>query len=322
MAGDLIESGSSELACPRCGASMVRRKRRADRAEFWGCPNYPRCHGTRPLEAIDQVRLVDPGAVIDRAIPWDDDSWRRRSKAGRSARASFQRRAAQHRAKIRRNTPFILLRGAVLVVVGLGLAPQGAWSAFGWALVAVGVLWTAAALWVEPSGITAWGTGATGEERVGPLLETLEERGWYILHDRRVPGARENIDHIAIGPAGVVVVETKNYRGDVRMRDGVLRVGGRRVGFFAQVERQIIAVARALESDQVTGVVTILRGDFPLRSRPETGRIRVVPLHELLLAVSTAPHVLSRADIERLVRLAESRLVPAAVEPSDEGPTS
>jgi hypothetical protein len=316
MSGDPIEPRSSELACPQCGASMVRRKRRLDRAEFWGCPTFPRCRGTRPLEAIDQVRPSDPGAVIEGATPWDDDSWRRHSAAGSSARAAFQRRAARHREKTRQNRPAILLRGAAFVVVGLVLATQqGTLPLAGWSLVAVGVLFTAASLWVAPSHVTAWSTGATGEERVGPLLETLQERGWFILHDRRVPGARENIDHLAIGPAGIVVVETKSYKGDIRMRDGVLRINGRRVEFFAQVERQIAAVERALETDKVVGVITVLRADFPWRSRPKSGRIQVVPLSELLLAVTTAPHVISRDDVARLARLGEQHLAPAVKEP-------
>ncbi len=38
--------------CPRCGGPMVRRvAHRGKRAgeEFWGCADYPRCSGTRPL---------------------------------------------------------------------------------------------------------------------------------------------------------------------------------------------------------------------------------------------------------------------------------
>ncbi len=199
------------------------------------------------------------------------------------------------------------------MAIGLVLIWQsGTWALAGWGLVAVGVLSTATRLWIAPSHVTAWTTGASGEELVGPLLETLAERGWFILHDRRVPGARENIDHLAIGPAGIVVVETKSYKGDIRMRDGVLRVNGRRVDFFAQVERQIAAVERALESDQVIGIVTVLRADFPWRSRPQSGRVRVVPLSELPLAVTMAPHVITHHEVERLARLAESNLAPAA----------
>jgi len=38
--------------CPICHSQMVKRKaRRGSRAgqEFWGCPNYPDCRGTRPV---------------------------------------------------------------------------------------------------------------------------------------------------------------------------------------------------------------------------------------------------------------------------------
>jgi len=34
--------------CPSCGESMVQRHNRHTRAQFWGCPDYPRCRGTRP----------------------------------------------------------------------------------------------------------------------------------------------------------------------------------------------------------------------------------------------------------------------------------
>jgi hypothetical protein len=33
--------------CPRCDSFMVKRKNRKNGSEFWGCPNYPRCRGTR-----------------------------------------------------------------------------------------------------------------------------------------------------------------------------------------------------------------------------------------------------------------------------------
>ena len=38
--------------CPSCNRSMVKRKaRRAAhaRSEFWGCPNFPECRGTREI---------------------------------------------------------------------------------------------------------------------------------------------------------------------------------------------------------------------------------------------------------------------------------
>jgi hypothetical protein len=42
------------------------------------------------------------------------------------------------------------------------------------------------------------------------------------LHDRKVPGRRGNIDHLAIASSGVWIIDSKNYKGKVEHRD----VGG------------------------------------------------------------------------------------------------
>lgn len=39
-------------ACPRCGKPMLKRMQRKGEQqgrEFWGCSDYPRCNGTRPI---------------------------------------------------------------------------------------------------------------------------------------------------------------------------------------------------------------------------------------------------------------------------------
>jgi hypothetical protein len=59
----------------------------------------------------------------------------------------------------------------------------------------------------------AWRRGAVGERRTARLLAPLERQGWAILHDLAGPGSRANIDHLVIGPAGVFVIDSKQYRG-------------------------------------------------------------------------------------------------------------
>jgi restriction system protein len=41
-------------ACPRCGAAMVLRIAWATQIgeSFWGCRNYPRCHGTFKMDQV------------------------------------------------------------------------------------------------------------------------------------------------------------------------------------------------------------------------------------------------------------------------------
>lgn len=56
-----------------------------------------------------------------------------------------------------------------------------------------------------------WKLGGLGERHVAEQLQPLTAKGWTLFHD--VPkveeGGQENIDHLLIGPQGLVVVETK-----------------------------------------------------------------------------------------------------------------
>ena len=73
----------------------------------------------------------------------------------------------------------------------------------------------------------AWAAGAEGERRVADVLAHLTRYGWTVLHDVRWPGRqRANLDHVAIGPGGVFVVDAKNWSGDVRVTEGGLRQNG------------------------------------------------------------------------------------------------
>ena len=38
-----------------------------------------------------------------------------------------------------------------------------------------------------------------------------------ILHDLAVPRSRANLDHLAIGPGGVFVIDSKQYRGRLQL---------------------------------------------------------------------------------------------------------
>jgi hypothetical protein len=73
-----------------------------------------------------------------------------------------------------------------------------------------------------------------------------------MLHDRRMPGSRANIDHIAVAPSGVYVIDTKRYRGKIRVRSPLfgsprLEIGGRdRTKLLDGLARQVAAVNTAL----------------------------------------------------------------------------
>jgi Nuclease-related domain len=73
-----------------------------------------------------------------------------------------------------------------------------------------------------PAGGCGFGPAATlspggGERRTARLLGPLERHGWAVLHDPGVPGSRANIDHLVIGPGGVFVIDSKQYRGQPKL---------------------------------------------------------------------------------------------------------
>ena len=63
----------------------------------------------------------------------------------------------------------------------------------------------------------AWRRGAVGERRTARVLAALERHGWAVLHDLALPGSRANIDHLVIGPGGVFVIDSKQYRGRLQV---------------------------------------------------------------------------------------------------------
>jgi Nuclease-related domain len=87
--------------------------------------------------------------------------------------------------------------------------------------LAVGALVGVAAGWglrFKPSPeAVAWRRGAAGERRTARLLAALERYGWAVLHDLAVPGSRANVDHLVIGPGGVFVIDSKQYRGRLQL---------------------------------------------------------------------------------------------------------
>jgi hypothetical protein len=74
-----------------------------------------------------------------------------------------------------------------------------------------------------------------------------------LLHDLGIPGSRANIDHVALVPSGVHVIDAKRHRGKIRvLRFGAetrLVIAGRnRTGLIAGLERQVSLVAEAMRA--------------------------------------------------------------------------
>ncbi|TDN44608.1 nuclease-like protein [Curtobacterium flaccumfaciens] len=167
-----------------------------------------------------------------------------RNAAGASARREYERRQARDEARIRDR----------------------------WGHGKLGNI--AVALSDERQSTAAWKTGADGEARVGAALDSIASPDVAVVHDRRVPGSRANIDHIVVTRGGVWVIDTKRYRSKrpaLRVEGGLLRprveklvVGGDRTALVDGVLRQRDLVAAVVGPVPVLASLCFVDADWPL----------------------------------------------------------
>jgi len=94
-----------------------------------------------------------------------------------------------------------------------------------------------------------WARRAESEERARRLEALLAGSGVRLLNDRRVPGARATIDHLAIGPRGVTVIDAVRERGRARIVEGRLLVNGEdRTSLVRDVLRQVEVIRLGLSA--------------------------------------------------------------------------
>ena len=112
----------------------------------------------------------------------------------------------------------------------------------------------------DPQSTRAWKAGSIGERELATNLAASVGDRAVLLHDRRVPKTRGNIDHLAVSSNGVWVIDAKNYGGLIQRRDvgGWLKVehrlfvGGRdRTKIIDALSWQLDAVRSALGTEQV-----------------------------------------------------------------------
>jgi hypothetical protein len=180
----------------------------------------------RPLSQADLQAILahlgdDPdqllaGTIGDRPVVavWVQASV---GRPGGSAQARWRRLRAAEWAAWTRTLPWraaaILAVATVGGLLGSLLAPRLGLVLGG--LAAMAASW---GLRFRPSpDASAWQRGAAGERRSARLLDPLARHGWVVLHDLALPGSQANLDHLVIGPGGVFVIDSKQYRGRLQL---------------------------------------------------------------------------------------------------------
>jgi hypothetical protein len=181
------------------------------------------------------------------------------------------------------------------------------------------------ALTEDPHSTVAWAYGANGESALGKQLDTLRSEGIAVLHDRRIPGSKANVDHVVIAPAGVFVIDAKNYKGQVERvdrggwlaADYRLYVGRRdKTSLVGGMAKQV-AAARAVLGTEFANIPTrpvicFVDADWSLFARPlQFGDVRVLWPRALGKLLRTGGAV-TAAQIERIERRLALALPAAA----------
>lgn len=166
-----------------------------------------------------------------------------------------------------------------------------------------------------------WRQGADGEVVVGRMLADVAEAGVRAVHDRRVPGSQANIDHIAVAPSGVYVIDAKNYRGHPRV-DTVggdaapvpkLYVGTEdRTELVYAMRRQVSVVVVALDDARipVRGVLCFIGAGWESRSGYLVAGVGVTS-PERLADLLVTPGPLGEREIARIAGRLATALEPA-----------
>ena len=166
-------------------------------------------------------------------------------RAGGSAAEKYERLSARHRAGLPQRL-IVNLSVAAVVAAAFWIYASAQRISLGPWVAAMIVFIGAAKAVVEPNHIRAWAIGAEGEAITARELAKLPAPH-VALHDFRIPGTRSNVDHVVIGPGGVFVVETKRMQGRLRVRRGVVYIGGRRTGMVEEVMGEAQVVQTALD---------------------------------------------------------------------------
>jgi Nuclease-related domain len=278
----------------------------------------------RPLSQADLQAILghlgeDPdellaGAGADRPVV----ALRVRVTVGRpggSAEERWRRLRAAEWAAWARTLPW-----RVAAILGIGASGGALGSLLGPRLgLVLGDLAAVAAGWglrFKPSpDAVAWRRGAAGERRTARLLGQLEQHGWAVLHDIAVPGSRANLDHLVIGPGGVFVIDSKQYRGRLQLDpSGRLRHGRfplapalRAVSFEADQAALVLT-----DPDVVVVPVMAVHGTQVPWGKVIMDGVPVVAARRLPGLLRALPAVLGPERVANLADQARARFHPAA----------
>jgi hypothetical protein len=139
-----------------------------------------------------------------------DFPFRRAPEAGRTAIQEYERLLRRWRTHVALALFVSFVFSCALAVLSWQLMRYGTFFAGVFVGCSLGI-----AMWVwddPPDYVARWKRGGDGERRTERQLRTLEPE-WKAFHDRESQSG--NVDHLAVGPGGVFLLDTKTLNGRI-----------------------------------------------------------------------------------------------------------
>ncbi|HLI45169.1 MAG TPA: nuclease-related domain-containing protein [Acidimicrobiales bacterium] len=173
----------------------------------------------------------------------------------------------------------------------------------------------------DPQSTQVWARGSEGERRLAESLSRRVGDRAVLLHDRKVPKTRGNIDHLAIAASGVWVIDAKTYKGRVEQRDKGgwftedlrLYVDGRdRTKLVEGLGWQVEAVRHALTGSEVPvhAALCFIDAEWSLFAKPFQLHGAWITWGQKLAELIAADGPLSEVDVVRVADRLAAALPP------------
>ena len=150
----------------------------------------------------------------------------------------------------------------------------------------------------------AWRVGAKGEEKVAKELAELGPR-WRVLHAVPVGENGSDIDHVVIGPAGVITLNAKRHpRGRAWIGERAIIVNGQRTDYLrnsrfeAKRASRLLSAACGRAVDVTAAIVFVDLENYTVKQMPAD--VQVTTRLRLVKWLRSLPVVLDDTEVEEI----------------------
>ncbi|MEU9338186.1 nuclease-related domain-containing protein [Streptomyces sp. NPDC048290] len=170
--------------------------------------------------------------------------------------------------------------------------------------------------WMPGSEIRSWSDGLVGERATGRRINRLRRRGWYVLHAVQWSTGAD-IDHLAIGPAGVFAINSKRHRGKtVWYGDTAITVNRAATRHIATSNSEARRIARALSRHcgadvPVRPVISVVDA-AKLTVKNANPPVLVLGVEQVARVLSGLAPTLTAQQVERIYQVARNARTWAA----------